>query len=153
MESGTGTPLINSTSRRDIITNSPNILSKNTSSTNTNNNNVTSPLFDDVTLSNLTITAGKLKDLEAEIANEAVELGTLKDAITKSEQLTYRISRILTAYETRMTSLERIVMPVYRNILNMSQINDRIEGTIGLVEHLMKVNEQVRKEVVILLPG
>lgn len=52
-----------------------------------------------------------------------------------------------------MGEVERIVMPVYRNILNMAQMNDRIEGTIGLVEHLMKINEQVRKEVVILLPG
>lgn len=52
-----------------------------------------------------------------------------------------------------MTSLERIVMPVYRNILNLSQTNDRIEGTINLIEHLIKINEKVRKEVVILLPG
>ena len=52
-----------------------------------------------------------------------------------------------------MTSLERIVMPVYRNILNLSQTNDRIEGTINLVEHLIKVNEKVRKEAVILLSG
>ena len=52
-----------------------------------------------------------------------------------------------------MAALESIVMPVYRNILNMSQTNDRIEGTIDLVEHLIKINEQVRKEVVILLPG
>ena len=60
---------------------------------------------------------------------------------------------MLAAYETRMGEVERIVMPVYRNILNMAQMNDRIEGTMGLVEHLMKINEQVRKEVVILLPG
>lgn len=52
-----------------------------------------------------------------------------------------------------MGNLEKVVMPVYRNILSMSQMNDRIEGTMELVEHLMKANEQVRKEVILLLPG
>lgn len=52
-----------------------------------------------------------------------------------------------------MGQLERVVMPVYRNILTMSQMNGRIESTMELVDHLMKANEQVRKEVVILLPG
>lgn len=125
-----------STSRRDII-----------------NGGVrkASPVSDD--LSNLSITAGKLKDLESDIAAESAALTSLKEAITKSEQISYRLTRMLGAYEARMGEVERIVMPVYRNILNMAQMNDRIEGTIGLVEHLMKINEQVRKEVVILLPG
>ena len=52
-----------------------------------------------------------------------------------------------------MGQLERVVMPVYRNILTVSQMNNRIESTMDLVDHLMKTNEQVRKEVVILLPG
>lgn len=143
MDNNIGTPLINSTSRRDLFTNSP--------TTSNKFGKISTP--DDVTLANLIITPGKLKDLETEIATEAQELGTLKEAITKSEQLSFRISRILAAYENRMASLERIVMPVYRNILNMSQVNDRIESTISLVEHLIRINEQVRKEVVILLPG
>lgn len=142
------TPLVNSTSRRDLFA-----AKKSPGTVPQQHQQASSPLFDENRLANLTITAGKLKDLEADIATEAAELDTLKDAINKSEQLAYRISKILNVYEARMTSLERIVMPVYRNILNMSQVNDRIEGTIGLVEHLMKINEQVRKEVVILLPG
>lgn len=125
-----------STSRRDIINGG---LRK------------TSPVADDI--SNFSITAGKLKDLESDIAAESAALTSLKEAITKSEQISYRLTRMLGAYEARMGEVERIVMPVYRNILNMAQMNDRIEGTIGLVEHLMKINEQVRKEVVILLPG
>jgi hypothetical protein len=52
-----------------------------------------------------------------------------------------------------MGQIERQVMPVYRNILTMSQMNSRIESTMEVVDHLMKTNEQVRKEVVILLPG
>lgn len=52
-----------------------------------------------------------------------------------------------------MSELERVVMPVYRTILTMSQMNDRVEGTVALVEHLMRTNEQVRREVVLLLPG
>ena len=124
-----------STSRRDII----------------NGTSKLSPVADD--LSNFTITPGKLKDLETDIAAESAALSSLKDSITKSEQISYRLTRMLGAYEARMGEVERIVMPVYRNILNMAQMNDRIEGTIGLVEHLMKINEQVRKEVVILLPG
>ena len=136
MNTYNSTPLLASTSRRDII-NSP--------------ANKSSPISDD--LSSLTITSGKLKDLETDIAAESVALSSLKDSITKSEQISYRLTRMLGTYETRMGEVERIVMPVYRNILNMAQMNDRIEGTIGLVEHLMKINEQVRKEVVILLPG
>ena len=131
------TPLLNSTSRRDIL----------------NNVNVQSPSNKQDDLSTFTITAGKLKDLETDIAAESAALTSLKDSITKSEQISYRLTRMLAAYETRMGEVERIVMPVYRNILNMAQMNDRIEGTMGLVEHLVKINEQVRKEVVILLPG
>ena len=153
MEGTTTTPLINSTSRRDVLSNTNTNIPIPDPKQKQNNSHINSPLFDDSSLSNLTITSGKLRDLEADIATEASELGTLKEAIKKSELLSHRISRILTAYENRMADLERVVMPVYRNILNMSQVNDRIEGTICLVEHLMKVNEQVRKEVVICLPG
>lgn len=138
----TATPLITTTSRRDVITNS---------------NKIPSPSaqinYSNETLANLNITAGTLKDLEAEIAEDAANLLTLQQAITKSEQLASRLTRILHDYETRIGEVERIVMPVYRNILNMSQMNDRIEGTMSLVEHLMNINEQVRKEVIILLPG
>lgn len=136
------TPLINSTSRRDILNSNSNSLTPNPK---------LSPLNDD--LSNFTITPGKLKDLENDIVAESVALTSLKDTITKSEQISYRLTKMLGAYEARMGEVERIVMPVYRNILNMAQMNDRIEGTIGLVEHLIKINDQVRKEVVILLPG
>ncbi len=52
-----------------------------------------------------------------------------------------------------MCQLEREVMPVYRSILTISQVNGRIEATLELVDHLTKANEQVRKEVIILLPG
>lgn len=126
---------------------------------------------DEANIANLHITSGKLKDLQADIELEAANLVSLQEAINKSEQISFRLvnfcfcfanchllhsivqTKILNSYESRMASLETIVMPVYRNILNMSQTNDRIEGTISLVEHLMKINEQVRKEVVILLPG
>lgn len=139
------TPLMASTSRRDLY-NSPAIANPAVISP-----KITQP--DDSAIAGLTITAGKLKDLETEIAAEALELGTLKAAITKSEQTAHRLLKILGSYEARMGEVERIVMPVYRNILNMAQVNDRIEGTMGFVERLIKINEQVRKEVVILLPG
>lgn len=35
----------------------------------------------------------------------------------------------------------------------MSQMNDRIESTCDLVNDLIKINEQVRKEVITILPG
>ena len=139
----TATPLSTAISRNDIL--------------NSQTNKIISPSpqinYSDDTLASLTITPGTLKDLEAEIAADAANLLTLQQAITKSEQLAYRLTRILHDYESRIGEVERIVMPVYRNILNMSQMNDRIEGTVSLVEHLMKTNEQVRKEVIILLPG
>jgi exocyst complex component 7 len=138
----TATPLSTTTSRRDIIKNST---TKIPSSPQIN--------YSDETLANLNITAGTLKDLEADIADDAANLLTLQQAINKSEQLAFRLTRILHDYEARIGEVERIVMPVYRNILNMSQMNDRIEGTISLVEYLTKINEQVRKEVIILLPG
>lgn len=138
----TATPISTTTSRKDIIASST---AKKPSSPQIN--------YSDETLANSTITSGTLKDLESEIAQDAANLFTLQQAINKSEQLAFRLTRILHDYETRIGEVERIVMPVYRNILNMSQMNDRIEGTISLVEHLMKNNEQVRKEVIILLPG
>lgn len=132
------TPLSTATNRRDLFP-SPRTTPK--------------TVNDEVALSSLSITATKLKDLEAEIAKEAAELGDLKDAIRKSEQISTRLEKLLGAYEQRMGDLERVVMPVYRNILTLSQVNDRIETTIDMVDNLIKTNDQVRKELVILLPG
>lgn len=46
---------------------------------------------DDSALASLSITNRKLKELEAEIAEDAAQLGTLKDAINKSEQISIRL--------------------------------------------------------------
>jgi len=52
-----------------------------------------SPLIkaEEANLANLHITSGKLKDLQAEIEQETSELGSLKDAINKSEQISFRL--------------------------------------------------------------
>ena len=78
------TPLSNSTSHRDIFASTP-VQSVKLASA------LSPQTSDDLNLSGLTITAGKLRDLEADIAKEAAELGTLKEAINKSEQLSYRL--------------------------------------------------------------
>lgn len=93
------TPLATSTVPRDLLhtTNSSKIALPASSQTSNANNFFTDDPVS--SLSALTITPGKLKDLEADIVKEANELGTLKEAINKSEQLSFRMVQFNQKYK------------------------------------------------------
>jgi hypothetical protein len=108
---------------------------------------------DHAAMASLVISRDKLRELETEIASEAAELGALKESIQRSDQLAQKMIRMMGSLQTHIDELETSVMPVYRQIQSVAQVNDNVESSISLVEQLLRINDQVRRETTILLPS
>lgn len=64
--------------------------------------------------------------LEAEILEEEKNLQSLKDSLEKAELLTNRMIRTLDDFDERISELDPVIMPIFRAVQGMSQVQASI---------------------------
>uniref|UniRef100_UPI00358EF920 exocyst complex component 7-like isoform X1 n=1 Tax=Myxine glutinosa TaxID=7769 RepID=UPI00358EF920 len=76
-------------------------------------------------------------ELEEKLRQEQDVLGSIKENLEKSDQLTNNMVGILSSFERRLTSLEAAIVPVHRETEKLQRLQDNGERTLGYLNHVI----------------